>query len=157
MSMTLEGAVESAFSAVLRTYQPELAEVRINLACFGLNQTEVVSDTQPVEYQPMPCITLTAMSGEELVRNSGAYSVMLEIRVETSAVAEDGAMSIDDLYNYATRPLIYASPSFVSVMDAGEPTLRMHGINRRQSTSDQEAGDAFYARTKTVEIVCALR
>jgi hypothetical protein len=155
--MTLETAVESAFSAVLRTYQTELAEVRINLASSGLSQSEVVSDTLPVEYQPMPCITLTAKSGEELVRRSGAYAVTLEIRAETSAVPAEGAMSLDDLYTYATRPLRYDVPSFTSVMDAGQAALRMHGVNRRQSSFDQEAGDAFYARTMTVEIICALR
>jgi len=154
--MTLEAAVESAFSAVLRTYQTELAEVRINLASYGLSQTEVASDTLPIEYQPMPCITLTATSGEELMRDSLAFSVTLEIRAETSAVPAEGAMSLDDLYTYATLPLRYASPSFVSVMSAGQAALRMHGINRRQSSFDQEAGDAFYARTMTVQIICAL-
>lgn len=154
--MTLEAAVESAFSSVLRTYQTELAEVRINLASSGLSQTEVVSDTLPVEYEPMPCITLTATSGEELMRDSLAFAVTLEIRAETSAVPAEGAMSLDDLYSYATLPLRYASPSFVSVMSAGQAALRMHGINRRQSSFDQEAGDAFYARTMTVEIICAL-
>ena len=111
--MTLEAAVESAFSAVLRLYQTELAEVRINLASSGLSQTEVVSDTLPIEYQPMPCITLTATSGEELMRDSLAFSVTLEIRAETSAVPAEGAMSLDDLYSYATLPLRYASPSFI--------------------------------------------
>jgi len=154
--MTLEAAVESAFSAVLRTYQTELAEVRINLASSGLSQSEVVSDTLPVEFEPMPCITLTATSGEELMRDSLAFSVTLEIRAETSAVPAEGAMSLDDLYTYATLPLRYASPSFVSVMGAGQAALRMHGINRRQSSFDQEAGDAFYARTMIVQIICAL-
>ena len=154
--MTLEAAVESAFSAVLRLYQTELAEVRINLASSGLSQTEVVSDTLPIEYQPMPCITLTATSGEELMRDSLAFAVTLEIRAETSAVPAEGAMSLDDLYSYATLPLRYASPSFVSAMGAGQAALRMHGINRRQSSFDQEAGDAFFARTMTVEIICAL-
>ena len=81
----------------------------------------------------------------------------LEIRAETSAVPAEGAMSLDDLYSYATRPLRYDVPSFPTVMDTAQAALRMHGINRRQSSFSQEAGDAFYARMLTVEIICALR
>jgi len=118
--MTLENAVETAYASILRTYQTELAAIRINLASTGLDQVPVADDEgeQPLTQLPVPVIRLRAeASGEEEVRNSGAYAVELEISVEDAAVKPVGeGLSMDDLFALATRPLLYTEfPLFMDL------------------------------------------
>lgn len=156
---TLEQELETAYGRVTRTYETGLAAIRINCSSFGLNQQPVLDDESQVrtqDLQPLPVIILTATSeAEEEVRNSGAYGITLEIQVKMQAVQPEGqGPTLDELFYLATRPLLYVE--FVAVMGTANPDLRMHGINKRALTMNQDPTEAAFIRRKQVIIHCAL-
>ena len=125
---TLESLVESAYSAALRTNQTELADIRINLASSGINQTTTAADDnsgRAATTLPIPCIRLRAEATSQTIgsANTPKWAVMLEVEVEQKAnLGEGDGPTLDDLYSLATRPFYYGSPTLAATL---EPTATM--------------------------------
>ena len=159
--MSLESQVEAAYSAVLRTYQTELAAVRINLAASGITQTTTEADDnsgRDVSILPIPCIRLRASSeGEFIGSNTPKFAVTLEIEAEQRAQLGDGdGLSVEDLFALAVRPFWYGTPTLASALGSADSNLRVHGITGRLAGGvEQEAMEASHVRRGRVTIHCA--
>lgn len=158
---TLESLVESAYSAALRTNQTELVDIRINLASSGINQTTTAADDnsgRAATTLPIPCIRLRAEATSQTIgsANTPKWAVLLEVEVEQKAnLGEGDGLTLDDLYNLATRPFYYGSPTLAATLEAGNAALRVHGVSKRGEALQQEQLEATMVRRSTVTIHCA--
>lgn len=158
---TLESLVESAYSAALRTNQTELADIRINLASSGINQTTTAADDnsgRAATTLPIPCIRLRAEATSQTIgsTNTPKWAVLLEVEVEQKAnLGEGDGPTLDDLYSLATRPFYYGSPTLAATLETGNAALRVHGVSKRGEALQQEQLEATMVRRSTVTIHCA--
>ena len=158
---SLESLVESAYRDVLRLYQTELVDVRINLASSGLTQTTTAADDnsgRPATTLPIPCIRLRAEATSETVGplNTPKWAVRLEVEVEQKAnIGEGDGPTLDDLYSLATRPFWYGDPTLSSALGTANSALRVHGVSKRAETLEQEPLEATIVRRTSVTVHCA--
>lgn len=154
--MTLESALEQSFAQVIRDNEATLAAIRINCSALGLDQVPVADDEEePLEQKPLPCITLTATRQGEDPPASGVFEVTLQIDAEAKSVKPEGdGMSLDDIFEGATRPLKY--PALFGKLNSTTKGCFCYGMPRRMDGMSQSAHQSSWVRSATATFVVAL-
>lgn len=158
-SPTLENLVETAYRDVLRLYETDLVDVRINLASAATDQTTTAADDNsgrdPATI-PIPCVRLRAEAVNEAVgMTTPKWAVRLEVEVEQLGTVADGGITLDELYRLAVRPFWYSSPTLAEALATANASLRVHGVSKRGEGLEQEAMEASISRRNFVTIHCA--
>lgn len=149
--MSLESIVEKAFKEVTLNNQSEISAVPFLLA------QETTEDERDLEKVPLPSITLTARCNEEMVPNSGVFSVELTISVTDAAVRQDGiALRLNEIFRLTTRPLLYKTlAGLMTQAGHGGENFKCFGLPERGEANTEEFLPGRVTRTKTALFICS--
>lgn len=154
--MTLEKQVETAYAALLRTNEPEIAEEAIRLSTLLLDQppTPTEEGSEETTQVPVPYVLLTVKRGQEAIPNSGIFEceLMVEAGDNVTEASADGGR-LDEIFRSAARALSYTD--FKTQMSNATPNFLCYGMPERATGTEMNQEGSIVTRRITASLYCA--